>query len=208
MTVTSIRPEGRTKCAVAIDGEYMFTLYKGELSRYRIREGEELSEEAFAEIMQTLLPRRAKLRCMNLLKSRSYTRKQLMEKLRTGKYPETVIEEALSYVESYGYVDDAAYARDYVEGQIGKKGLRRIEEELLRKGVDRRLIEEAVLQVQEKDGRQDEAALIRGLLEKKRFRPDEADPAERRRMQAFLFRKGFSAEGIRKAMNGGFYDDI
>ena len=53
MTVTSIVPEGRTKYVVAIDGECVFTLYKGELSRYRIREGGELSEEAFAEIMQT-----------------------------------------------------------------------------------------------------------------------------------------------------------
>ena len=58
MTVTSIVPEGRTKYAVAIDGECVFTLYKGELSRYRIREGGELSEEAFVEIMQTLLPKR------------------------------------------------------------------------------------------------------------------------------------------------------
>ena len=207
MTVTSIVPEGRTKYAVAIDGECVFTLYKGELSRYRIREGGELSEEAFAEIMQTLLPKRAKLRCMNLLKSRSYTRRQLMDKLRAGKYPEAVIEEALSYVESYGYVDDAAYARSYVEDQIEKKGLTRIEEELLRKGVDRSLIEEAVSLVQEKDGRQDEAALIGSLLEKKHFRPEEADYSERRKMQAFLFRKGFSAEGIRKAMNGCF-DDI
>ena len=157
--------------------------------------------------MRTLLPKRAKLRCMNLLKSRSYTRKQLMEKLRAGKYPEEVIEEALSYVESYGYVNDAAYARSYVEDQIGKKGLRRIEEELLRKGVDREMIEEAVSQVQERDGGQDETALIAALLEKRHFRPAEADLSEKRRMQAFLFRRGFSAEGIRRAMNGGCYDD-
>ena len=208
MTVTSILPEGRTKYAVVIDGERVFTLYRGELSRYRIREGEELSEEAFAEIMQTLLPKRAKLRCMNLLKSRSYTRRQLTEKLRAGKYPEAVIEEALAYVESYGYVDDAAYARSYVEDQIEKKGLRRIEEELLRKGVDRALIEEAVSLVQEKDGAQDEASLIRALLEKKRFNAAEADLSERRRIQAFRCRKGFSAEGIRRAMDGGCYDDI
>lgn len=207
MTVNRIVPEGKTRVVVTVDSEYPFPLYKGELARYRIREGEELSEEAFAEIMRTLLPKRAKLRCMNLLKSRSYTRKQLMEKLRAGKYPEEVIEEALSYVESYGYVNDAAYARSYVEDQIGKKGLRRIEEELLRKGVDREMIEEAVSQVQERDGGQDETALIAALLEKRHFRPAEADLSEKRRMQAFLFRRGFSAEGIRRAMSGGCYDD-
>ncbi|HJA92723.1 MAG TPA: recombination regulator RecX [Candidatus Eisenbergiella merdipullorum] len=199
--------KGRMKYAVSIDEECMFALYKGELSRYRIREGEELSEETFDQIMHTLLPKRAKLRCMNLLKSRNYTRRQLAEKLREGKYPESVIEEAISYVESYGYVDDAAYAESYVEDQIGKKGLRRIEEELLRKGVDRGLIEEAVRKVQERDGAQEETALIRSLLEKKHFRPETADLSEKRRIQAFLFRKGFTAEGIRKAMLEGYDSD-
>ena len=202
MTVTNIDPEGRTKYAVYVDGEFAFSLYKGELSRYRITAGKELPEGIYEEIMRILLPKRAKLRCMNLLKSRGYTRRQLEEKLRSGKYPEPVIEEALRYVESYGYVDDAAYARSYVEDQMGRKSLRRIEEELLRKGVDRSLIEDAVSYIQERDGRQDEEGMIRRLLEKKHFNPEEADFSEKRKIQAFLFRKGFTAEGIRKAMNG------
>ena len=202
MTVTNIDPEGRTKYAVYVDGEFAFSLYKGELSRYRITAGKELPEGIYEEIMRILLPKRAKLRCMNLLKSRGYTRRQLEEKLRSGKYPEPVIEEALRYVESYGYVDDAAYARSYVEDQMGRKSLRRIEEELLRKGVDRSLIEDAVSYIQERDGRQDEEGMIRRLLEKKHFNPEEADFSEKRKTQAFLFRKGFTAEGIRKAMSG------
>ena len=202
MTVTSIVPEGRTRYAVTVDGEGGFVLYQKELSEYRIREGEELSEETLAEIMRKVLPRRAKLRCLNLLKSRSYTEKQLAEKLRAGKYPEAVIEEALSYVKSFGYVDDAAYARSYAEDQIEKKSVRRIAEELQRKGVDRGLIEEALVYVQERDGGQDEEGMIRRLLEKKHFDPETADFAEKRRIQAFLMRKGFTADGIRRAMNG------
>ena len=206
MTVTSIVPEGRTRYAVTVDGEGGFVLYQKELSEYRIREGEELSEETLAEIMRKVLPRRAKLRCLNLLKSRSYTEKQLAEKLRAGKYPEAVIEEALSYVKSFGYVDDAAYAESYVEDQIGRKSLRRITQELQQKGVDRNLIEEAVSLVQERDGRQEEGKMIQRLLEKRHFDPEEADLAERRKVQAFLMRKGFTAEGIRRAMKGTLPD--
>ena len=202
MTVTGIVPEGRTGYAVTVDGECTFVLYQKEITAYRIREGGEIPEETFAGIMRELLPRRAKLRCLNLLKSRGYTEKQLAEKLRAGKYPETVIEEALSYVCSFGYVDDAAYARSYVEDQIEKKSVRRIAEELQRKGVDRGLIEEALLFVQERDGGQDEEGMIRRLLEKKHFDPETADFAEKRRIQAFLMRKGFTADGIRRAMNG------
>lgn len=202
MTVTGIVPEGRTGYAVTVDGECTFVLYQKEITAYRIREGGEIPEETFAGIMRELLPRRAKLRCLNLLKSRGYTEKQLAEKLRAGKYPETVIEEALSYVCSFGYVDDAAYARSYVEDQIEKKSIRRIADELRQKGVDRGLIEEALVYVQERDGGQDEEGMIRRLLEKKHFDPETADPAEKRRMQAFLMRKGFTADGIRKALNG------
>ena len=200
MTVTSIVPEGRSRCVVSIDGEHAFPLYQGELSGYGIREGGELSEESFRQIMGELLPRRAKLRCMNLLKSRSYTRRQLEDKLRAGSYPEAVIEEALSYVESFGYVDDAAYARSYAEDQIGKKSVRRIMQELQQKGVERSLAEEALAFVQERDGAQDEEKMIRRLMEKKHFSAEEADASEKRRMQAFLMRKGFSAESIRRAM--------
>ena len=202
MTVTGIVPEGRTGYAVTVDGECTFVLYQKEIAAYRLREGGEIPEETFAGIMRELLPRRAKLRCLNLLKSRGYTEKQLAEKLRAGKYPEAVIEEALSYVKSFGYVDDAAYARSYAEDQIEKKSVRRIAEELQRKGVDRGLIEEALLFVQERDGGQDEEGMIRRLLEKKHFDPETADFAEKRRIQAFLMRKGFTADGIRRAMNG------
>ena len=70
------------------------------------------------------------------------------------------------------------------------------------KGVDRNLIEEAVSLVQERDGRQEEGKMIQRLLEKRHFDPEEADLTERRKVQAFLMRKGFTAEGIRRAMKG------
>ena len=37
-----------------------FPMYKGELRHYGIREGEELGEESFREIMEELLPNRRK----------------------------------------------------------------------------------------------------------------------------------------------------
>ena len=120
MRITSIVPEGRKGFLVSVDGECAFVLYQKELAGYRIREGGELSEETFSEITRKVLPRRAKLRCMHLLKSRSYTRKQLEDKLRLGKYPENAIEEAIAYVQSFGYVDDAAYAESYSDHPISR----------------------------------------------------------------------------------------
>ena len=50
-----------------------------------------------------------------------------------------------------------------------RKSRRSMEDELRRKGVDRSLIEEAMRAVQEEDGLQDEEAMIKDLLRKKRY---------------------------------------
>ena len=43
-----------------------------------------------------------------------YTERQLRDKLRQGEYPQDVIEEAVAYVKSYGYVDDRKYYLRYL----------------------------------------------------------------------------------------------
>ena len=101
MKVTQIVEISKTRSKIYIEQEFAFVLYKGELRLYHVREGEELSEENYFKIMEEVLPKRAKLRAMNLLKDREYTTAQLRTKLRQGFYPENIIEEALSYVSSF-----------------------------------------------------------------------------------------------------------
>lgn len=202
-TITWIEAVTEKKCTVFLDGEAAFTLYRGELRRYGIEQGAELPEELYKEIMEVLLPKRARLRCMNLLKTRDYTRQQLLNKLKQGGYPEEVREDALAWVESFGYVNDAAYAESYVEDHMESRSLRRMEEDLIRRGIDRDTVRRALQKVQEREGEQDEEKMIRRLLEQKHFHPSEADYKELRKMQAFLYRKGFQPDKIRRAMEYG-----
>ena len=74
MLVTQVTELSKSRSKVYIDQEFAFVLYKGELRLYGVREQEELSEESYREIMQEVLPKRATLRCMNLLQSRRETR--------------------------------------------------------------------------------------------------------------------------------------
>ena len=91
MTVTAIREIAKSRVLVSVDETFAFVLYKGELRSYGLKEGQKITEEAYRDIMENLLPRRAKLRAMNLLKNRSYTEKQLYDKLKAGDYPEEII---------------------------------------------------------------------------------------------------------------------
>ena len=70
MIVTEIVEISKTKAKVLLDNDRCFALYKSELKKYRIAEDAEISQEYYDMIMGEVLLKRAKLRCMNLLKSR------------------------------------------------------------------------------------------------------------------------------------------
>ena len=193
--ITGITELSKGRYKIEIDGEIRFVLYKGELHNYHVREGERISEEALEEILTETLPRRAKLRSMNLLKSRTYTEYQLREKLRQGFYPEEVIDEAVEYVKSFRYIDDRRYTKDYIVYYSESRSRGRITQDLLRKGISKELIG-AVYGEDLEEELPDETTLIEKWIQKKNYDKDHADYNERQRMGAFLYRKGFSLEKI------------
>lgn len=201
MTVTAIREIAKSRVLVSVDETFAFVLYKGELRLYHIKEGEEIRPEDYRTILQEVLPKRAKLRAMNLLQGREYTTAQLRTKLQQGYYPTEVIEQAIAYVASFHYIDDLRYAVDYITYHENSRSRRRIEQDLQGKGISAITIEEAWQNWRENGGVQNEQNMIRELLRKKHYDPDtETDWKERQKIYAFLARKGFSAEAIRKAI--------
>lgn len=201
MRVTGVEQLSGARSRVFIDQEFAFVLYKGELRSYHISVGEELAQSDYDEIMGTVLPRRAKLRAMNLLKSREYTVKQLYDKLKAGDYPEHIIRQALDYVAAYHYTDDLRYAETYISSHEETRSKRRIEQDLANRGIDSVTMEKAWKQWEEKGGTQDEAEMIRRLLYKRHYDPGTADLKEQRKNYGFLLRKGFSPEAVRRALS-------
>lgn len=200
MTITAVEELSKSRSKVWIDEEFAFVLYRGELRSYHICVGEELSQKDYEVILKEVLPKRAKLRAMNLLTRREYTEKQLYEKLKEGGYPEQAVREALAYVAGFHYTDDLRYAVTYITDHESTKSRRRIEQDLLSRGISRETLEQAWGEWEEEGGSQDEQAMIRALLKKRSYDPDTAGWKEKQKICAFLMRKGFSAEGIRRAV--------
>lgn len=191
MIVTGIEPVTKKKYKVEIDGQLAFMLYKGELSRYHIRIQEEIEEDTYQQILSEVLEKRAKLRAMHLLTKMDRTEKELYEKLKNDGHPACVIEAAVAYVKSYGYIDDRQYARKYIESQKEKKGFRRIAMELSHKGISRELIAEAAEEAALPEAREQ----IRELVRKKK-KEERLSEKEKLRLYGFLARRGFSSSDI------------
>lgn len=198
MTVTGVEAVtgSKTKYRVYIDGQPAFVLYKGELSRYCIGPEKQLDDKTKQEI-EALLIKRAKLRAMHLLNAMDRTEEQLRQKLLEGGYGRQAAEEALAYVKSYGYINDNAYVRRFIESKKSGKSRKEIYALLMKKGLPKEQIEEALEEVY---GGEDALAAIRKLADKKHFVAERATEEEKRRMYAYLMRKGFRYEDVRQVI--------
>ena len=191
MTVTAIQELTKKKSKVIFDSGESIVLYKGEISKYRIVCDEEISPSSYDEIMNVVLPKRAKLRAMNLLKSRPYTSKKLRDKLTENGYPQSIIDIAMDYVSSFGYIDDARYAEDYIFTYKERKSQKRIASELAAKGVSR----DVILNVMSSDVNEGsevcEEEQIRKYLAKKGYTDIDLSYEDRAKIKASLYRKGY-----------------
>ena len=201
MTVTKIEPVSKTRFKVYVDEKPVFVLYKGELSRYHIEADEEIEDEVFEDILNTVVCKRAKARALHLLNDMGRTEAQLRTKLGQGGYTEEIVEEAIAYVKSFGYLNDWDYARSLIEGRKHKKSRMELYGALLQKGVAK---EEAERALEEYYDSEDSKAAIEAILKKKKFVPESADRIQKQKMGSYLMRKGFKYEEIRKILQ--FYD--
>ncbi len=199
MRITELKPLGKGRYEVYVNGEIAFVLYKGDLARYDLHAGDELEEDTRRQILEETLYKRAVNRVLFLLQSKDYTYHELEDKLRQGRYPSSVVDGALEEVQSYGYINDANYAQRYVECYLERKSLGKIKQELIRRGIDRDTVDAAIEEGRRAQGEAEEnieQMQIRRLLEKRHFDAETADRKEKDRQYAFLMRRGYSSSDI------------
>lgn len=199
LQVTAVIPQEKGRAFVHFDNGMKVLLYKGEIRKLSLREGEYISEMLYEKILKEIIGVRAKRRAMHLLERMDRTESQLAEKLRQNGYPDICIEEAIAYVKSYHYIDDTRYAETYVRFHQQKKSRQRLKMDLYAKGIDRDTME----QVLEETFSSDEQEKIRQLLEKRHFDYGESDRKEQQKAYQFLMRRGFKSSDILHVMKMG-----
>ncbi len=206
MLVTKLDSSTKGRVNVYTDEEFAFVLYKGELSTYGIEEGTEISETTYEEILRkTLLPR-CKKRAMNLLMPRDYSVSEMKKKLSEGGYPNTVIEDTVSFLLSFHYLDDHRYAVNFVHSKMNSSPIRIIRHKLSEKGISDELQEEAIAEVYEQDREiqsvqkvdyiSPEEDMLRRKMAARLSTNAELSYEERMKLFASFYRKGFSMDMI------------
>lgn len=145
-------------------------------------------------------PERARNHLQRLLRFRPRSVKEVRSRLKRAGFSPEVIQSVTEEAIERGWLDDEAFARLWVRDRLltKSKGRALLRRELLSKGVSEEIIERVLA---EAEAELDEEKLIRGLIEGRGDRYQGLDPETReRRLYAFLRRRGFSPQAIRRAL--------
>lgn len=190
MIISRLEEIGKKQVRLFFDEGKYCLLYHNEIRRLGLREQEEVDQKVFAEL-NALLLHRAKLKAMSLLKYQDRTKKELKERLARLEFPEFIIEDAVSYVESFGYINDEAYIRRYMEYKAPSKSRLQIQRELQQKGVSIQLLESVweEYEYQEED-------ILEEQLQKRIRQKGPVTDGNFQKNYGYFARKGFSSNLI------------
>jgi regulatory protein len=198
--ITALQPQkrNRRRVSVFLDGNFLFALASETVAAFGLRVGMEVGRDKLDEIAREEQQHQALQYDFLLLAFKARTTSELKQRLgRKGFSPEIVSRTVQRLVE-LKMIDDEGFARRFAEDRItiGHKGKWRIRGELLKRGVAEEHIEDALATAP------DETAAAREVAEKYLSRNRRLEPdVLKRRLYAFLARRGFSPATIRHVIN-------
>lgn len=192
MKVTALRLQARNKGRVNVylDGKYGFPLAK--IVAVRLRIGQELDENAIAQLRGTDDEEKAYERALKFLAPRPRSEAEVRRRLTQHKLLPALIDTTVARLQRAGLLDDQAFANFWVENRntFRPRSTRVLRGELRQKGLSDEAVRAALGNTNDT-----EAAYALGL---KRVRRYAAAPRDefRRKLGDFLARRGFNFDII------------
>lgn len=201
MRVTRLAPDPRDseRVRVYVDGAMHGTLSAELVLAARLREGDEVTPQQLESLAADDEPHRVRAAALALLAVRQRSREELRQRLRRKGFAAEVVDACLARLEGLKLVDDSAFAQAFARDRrrFRPQGKLRTVMELRGRGVDKSLAAEAVHEALADEG-ESEADLARQAAAKFRVRSGEERERARRRLFAFLARRGFEPEVVRE----------
>jgi regulatory protein len=205
ITALKVQLRDKDRVNVFVDGKYSFSLDITQVAELGIKTGAEYTVEELAELENesqfgklytrsleyVLIRPRSQRELRDYLYRKTRDTRTKMGTIKKGVSPE-LTERVFNRLLEKGYLDDEKFARFWVENRNTRKGtsLRKLQSELMAKGVERSIIERAL---QDTD-RSDTDELQKIILKKASRYSDE------QKLMAYLVRQGFSYDDVKQAI--------
>lgn len=202
--ISSVAYQKRDKhrASISIDGEYAFGVNVSTIEYFRIRKGDEIDSIFYEKIRVFDNGVGARRMAQKYLNHRRRTERDVYRKLKDSGYDTQLIDEIIGELKRAALIDDLAYAKAFIHDRLLTKSISqgKLAQELLAKGVDRRIVAEAMKEVASED---DEISRSIVAARKKLPSIERKETDSRKQSQKlfmFLASRGFSGSTIRKTL--------
>lgn len=217
ITDISLQARNQNRVNISVDGAYRLSLDITQVTDLGVKIGKEYTASELVELETESQFGKVYANALEYSVMRPRSEKEvrdyLWRKTRTTRYKsrngeikeragvsESVTERVLKRLIERGYVDDTVFAKWWVENRNQRKGSskRKLENELMTKGVSRSIIEQAV----GGSTRSDTDELQKVIAKKQ---PRYSDPMK---FKQYLVRQGFTYDDINKALSDDYDDSM
>ena len=194
MKITGIKQQVKNaeRVSIFVDGKYTFSLHLNELIEEKLKIGQEIQEEDIKRLKKLSEDGKLRARTLEWVLVRPRSVRECRDYLYRKKADPDFSESLMKDFKKRGYLDDVVFAKWLTDmRRRGGKSDRAIQNELMKKGVTREVMHEAMPKDEE-----DERMRLRAVYEKKqRLTRYKNDPVK---FKQFLLRQGFSYEDIKQ----------
>ena len=197
----SARHPGRFE--VLVDGSTVATLSLDGIERLGVRIGVAYTESLANRVGGESAALHTFDRALAMLAARPRAARDLERMLVRKGEPAEHVAAAVERLIVLGALNDAQFARQFIRAKISGAGLsrRRLQSELWRRGVVRDVIDAALAEVLEEDEVDEDAQIAQVAAKKLRTLRSLDSATTRRRLYAFLARRGYDGSAIRRVMD-------
>ncbi len=199
MIITDIKEQVKDnkRVSVYIDNKFSFGITKVDAIFYKLKTGDEISQEKYDKIISENIFIKARDKALKLLGLRARSRKEIEDKLKTD-YSQFVIDRVVSLLEKYDYINDENFAKIFSKEKFKLKGWskKRIAFELRNKGISNEIIEKTLNECDF-----DTSSVINKLLEKRLKGKKDIDYKEKQKQFNYLLSKGYDFDEVKEAID-------
>lgn len=202
MIITHSRGRGK-KIHLLIDDEYQITTDIDFWAEHYIKDGAEIDEDEWQELVDSINYKKAIDKCYDLLSRRDYSVKELKTKL-LRTVDERNADRAIDRMLELGYLDDEKFANTLLKHLVENKNMSKsfIKQEMFKRGISSDIVSNLL-----EENEIDSVSSIINLVLTKYKNKLNADNGYEKVVSA-LMRKGFSYYDIKEAFNRIENDEI
>ena len=193
MRITSLKQTTAEHVTVVLEDESEVKTTLGTVTELRLFAGRELSDRDMDILRRESKKALSREKALELVSQRQMSARELNRKLRDKGADEETADYCVQWIMERGLLDEERYAAAIVRHYAAKGyGEGRVRQELMRRGVPRDLWDDALSAIPEDTSRLDR------LVASKLRDPGDRDAV--RKLSASLYRRGYSGEEIREAL--------